>query len=321
MPCNSCPIPIKPTFLHSSTTPGAAHSIHILFARRLSLLSIPLRLLQRPLSDRFMHAPVLANNKPSPKTNRILQPPLHNGMSPKGGAGIRHPLSATRAANLRQHNLHKVPRVGDKRARLANLAHRRRNQITQHKLNIHTSTFQLPSKRRRPLLQERFGTGIRSQQRSRQQTTKGAHCHDQAAFSLHHPGRHNLRNSQRCNTVNGDDISHLIFRRLRERNRNSMALSHVVYQNPHIKPINQCLEPRIVLVFVLGEVHRQDLGLDGGSGVFVFDFGRQSGEFGGGAGDQDEVEPFLSELDGVLLADSVRRTGYYCPCPFGPISA
>jgi hypothetical protein len=33
-----------------------------------------------------------------------------------------------------------------------------------------------------------------------------------------------------------------------------------------------------------------------------------------GAGDEEDVEAFGSELLGVLFADTVRGSGYYCPC-------
>jgi hypothetical protein len=53
----------------------------------------------------------------------------------------------------------------------------------------------------------------------------------------------------------------------------------------------------------------------------MLDFGGQRGEFGGGAGDEDEVEAFLSELDGVFFANSVGGACDYCPGAFGTIFA
>lgn len=53
----------------------------------------------------------------------------------------------------------------------------------------------------------------------------------------------------------------------------------------------------------------------------MLDFGGESRELGGGARDEDEVEAFLRELDGVFFADAVGGAGYYCPGPFGSIGS
>jgi hypothetical protein len=58
------------------------------------------------------------------------------------------------------------------------------------------------------------------------------------------------------------------------------------------------------------------LRLDGGPGIFGFDFFAKGGEFGGGTRDEEKVETFLCELDGIFFANSVGGAGYYCPCAF-----
>jgi len=58
------------------------------------------------------------------------------------------------------------------------------------------------------------------------------------------------------------------------------------------------------------------LGLDSGVGIFGLDFFGEDLEFGGGAGDEEEIEAFPCELDGVFFADSVGGAGYYCPGSF-----
>jgi hypothetical protein len=44
-------------------------------------------------------------------------------------------------------------------------------------------------------------------------------------------------------------------------------------------------------------------------------------EFGFGAGDQDEVESFLGELDSIFFADTVRCASNDSPTPLLSISA
>ena len=53
----------------------------------------------------------------------------------------------------------------------------------------------------------------------------------------------------------------------------------------------------------------------------MLDLGGEGGELRGGARDENEVESFLCELDGVFFADTVRSAGYYCPGAFGSIGS
>ena len=53
----------------------------------------------------------------------------------------------------------------------------------------------------------------------------------------------------------------------------------------------------------------------------MLDFRGKRGEFRGGAGDEDEVEAFLSQLDGIFFADAIGRASYYGPGAFGPIGS
>ena len=164
-----------------------------------------------------MHLLILRNYNLSPNAQSILQPPLHQRMAPIRRTRIRYILGASTPANLPQRRPNKLPRIRDHQARLPNLAHRSRDQIAQAKLDIHATTRQLATKRRRPLLQECLAARVRCQQRRRQPPAETAHRENQPAFPLHHARGHNLRDSKRRGTVDRNDIPDLVFRRLHKR--------------------------------------------------------------------------------------------------------
>jgi hypothetical protein len=55
--------------------------------------------------------------------------------------------------------------------------------------------------------------------------------------------------------------------------------------------------------------------------VFLRYFGRESLEFRGGARDEEEIEAFLCELDGIFFSQAVGGPGDYCPGAFLAIFA
>ena len=58
-----------------------------------------------------------------------------------------------------------------------------------------------------------------------------------------------------------------------------MALSHVVYQDPNIKSIDQRLQLGIVSILILAEIHGEDLDVDVRACIFLLDFGGEGLEF------------------------------------------
>jgi len=268
-----------------------------------------------------MHLLILSHHKLPTNAHRMLQPPLHQSMRKKRGTRIRHILGPSTPANLPQSRLDKLPRIRNRHARLPNFTHGGRNQVAQTKLDIHTTARKFTTESRRPMLQECLAARIRRQQRRRQPAAKTAHRENQPAFALHHARCHNLRDPECRGTINRNNVPNLLLRRLYKRDGDSMALSHIIYQNPHIEAIDKCLHLSIIAILVLAEVHGEDFDIDVGAGIFLLDFGGEGVEFRGGARDEEEVEAFLGELDGVFFAQAVRGAGYYCPGAFLAIFA
>lgn len=82
-----------------------------------------------------------------------------------------------------------------------------------------------------------------------------------------------------------------------------MRLSDVVDQDADIEILDESSESGIIGLVVAGEVHGEDLTLDGWA--FGLNLLREGGELGFGAGDEDEVEALVGELESVLLAHSI----------------
>jgi hypothetical protein len=75
------------------------------------------------------------------------------------------------------------------------------------------------------------------------------------------------------------------------------------------------LQSSIVRIFVLREVHRQRLRLRGR--VLQGYVGGEGCEFGGGAGDEEDVVAGVGELEGEFLANSIGGAGDDGPGAFG----
>ena len=90
-----------------------------------------------------------------------------------------------------------------------------------------------------------------------------------------------------------------------------MGLSDVVDQDADIEILNESSESGVIGLVVAGEVHGEDLALDGRA--LGFNLLGESDELGFGAGDEDEVEALVGELKSILLAHSVGG-----PCDNSP---
>lgn len=86
-----------------------------------------------------------------------------------------------------------------------------------------------------------------------------------------------------------------------------MALADVVDENSDIEVFDDLLELGVIGLVVAGEVHGENLGLDGWS--LGLDLLGEGGELGLGARDEDEVEALVGELKSVLLSDTIGCTG------------
>jgi hypothetical protein len=75
-----------------------------------------------------------------------------------------------------------------------------------------------------------------------------------------------------------------------------VALANVVNQNTNIEPLDNLSHPFVIGVVILREVHSEGLDLDALSCVLGLDIGGERIELGGGARDEDEIEPLASEL-------------------------
>lgn len=264
-----------------------------------------------------MHRSIPIDHKTIHSPHKGRKTPMHNPMAPERRTRKRHPLRPTTPPNHPQHRPHEIPRIGDERARSADLRHGRRDEIALHELDLDAVGLQLRPQRRRPLLQERFAAGVGGQQRRGQHAAEGTHRQHQPASPLHHSRRDELRDAQRADAVDGDDVPHLALGRLREGNRDVMALPDVVDQHRHVQALHQRPQPGVVVVVVGGEVHGEEPGLHRGAGIFGLDLLGEGLQFRVRAGDEEEVEAFLRELDGEFLADAVRGAGDDRPASFG----
>ena len=86
-----------------------------------------------------------------------------------------------------------------------------------------------------------------------------------------------------------------------------MGLSDVIDQDADIEVLDESSELGVIGLVVAGEVHGESLALNGWA--LGLDLLGESEELGLGAGDEDEVEALVGELESVLLAHSVGGAG------------
>lgn len=168
------------------------------------------------------------------QSRQSTHPPLHNRMRPPRCTRPPPPLRSSRSSHRRQHTPHKGLRTRNHQTRPPDLTHRARHEIALYHLDRHPMRLQLASQRRRPFLQERLAAAICRQQWRRHQTPERTHCEYQPAFLLHHPGRHDGGCEEGGETIDIDDVSHLLFLRLNEGNGDIVAFAHVVDQDGYI---------------------------------------------------------------------------------------
>jgi len=102
---------------------------------------------------------------------------------------------------------------------------------------------------------------------------------------------------------------------LQEWDWEGVGEADVVDEDGDVEVGEELAEGGVVCVFVLGEVHGVDFGLEGA--VFGFQGVREIVEFGLRARDEEEVEAFCGELGCVFFADAVGGACNDCPAAFG----
>ena len=95
-----------------------------------------------------------------------------------------------------------------------------------------------------------------------------------------------------------------------------MALPHIVDQDRHVEIVHHFFQSRVIGIVVGCEIHGEDLGGIGPRRLGLDAFG-EGLEFGFGAGDKEDVEAALGELDSEFLADAVGGAGYDGPAGAG----
>lgn len=264
-----------------------------------------------------MHIPVLGQHDSVPNTQKLLNSPMHDTVAPERRHGTRHTTSSALESDLSESSLDELLGVGNHHARLANLAHRAGDQVSDDELSLDTVGLELGTERGGPVLQECLGARVGGQERSREETAEGAHGEDQAAATRNHAGSDDLGDLESSLDVDGDDVFHLDVFGLEKRHGHVVALADVVDKDCDVQPFDEFGQALVVGGRVLRKVHGEGLGLHASElGGYL---GSEGIELGGGARNEDNVEAFLSELECKLLADTVRRSGDQRPGTFGSI--
>lgn len=237
----------------------------------------------------------------------------HQSMAPvrNRGIGVK---DATTAPDLAECRARKALWIRDGQGGTTNLRHGGRDEVADHKLNVDAAGSEFASQSRRPVLQERLATGVGGQERTWEETGKGAHGEDQSALALNHTGHDELSDAQSTEAVDSDNIFHFRLGSRGEGYGNAMAQSDIVDQNRDIHIFDQGPKIDVVLILVHRKVHRMRLRLDIG---LAFDFSSDSGEFLGRTRHQNNVVPCASELERIFLSNAVSRACDESPAALG----
>ena len=95
-----------------------------------------------------------------------------------------------------------------------------------------------------------------------------------------------------------------------------MAPPHIVDQDCDVETVHHIFQPSVIGIVVGCEIHGEDFGGIGPRRLGLDAFGERL-EFGFGAGDKEDVEAALGELDSEFLADAVGGAGYDGPAGAG----
>lgn len=287
----------------------AAESVSLL---RLLLLCVALCLPQSTLSNVLVHASVDLDNSVRSLAQEAREEPLHQTMTPVGGAGKSNALCASGATDLAQSCTYKLLGIGYESARLPDLGHGSGDQVRLDALNMYAVGLELRAESSGPLLKEGLAAGVCSQERCREETTERCHGHDKSALARDHTWNDELGNAEGRHAVDHNDVVHLLLWCLGKWHWNAVAQANVVNQDANIQTINQLLEAVVVSILVESEVHGVDLDRHLGA-ILVGNVGGEGVELGLCSGDEDEVIAFGSERKGEFFADTVRSSSDQSP--------
>lgn len=161
------------------------------------------------------------------------------------------------------------------------------------------------------MLEESLGSRVCCEQGRWSPAAEGTHGKDKTPLARLHTGSNNLRDFQRAQTVDGDDILKLLLLGEKEGRGDAMRLSDIVDENGNVQIIHELSQDLVILVVICAEVHGMDLGLK--AAKFGFELLGERFELGLGSGHKDEVEAFGGQLCRKLLAEAVR-----CTCDNSP---
>lgn len=184
----------------------ATNACGSLQARLLSFLAIPFQLSQCTLANALVHSPVLVEDKRVHGTREGAEGPVHDTVTPVGGASVCNSLSTSGTTNLAQSSSNKLLGVGNGGASALDLGHGRGNQVGLHKLDMNSVGLELRTKSTAPLLQEGLAAGVSGQERSREDTAKGSHSEDETTTTLDHARCDNLSDAESTGAVDGDNV-------------------------------------------------------------------------------------------------------------------
>lgn len=276
----------------------------------LRLLGLALSLAQRTLADVQVHASVLVNNDLVHGAGESRKSPVHDTVGPVRGAGRSDSLCTTAAANLAESSTNKLLGVRHKQGCLADLAHSAGDKVRLHELDLNAVRLEFGAESGGPLLEESLAAAVGRKVGCGKDAAEGCHGEDQTGLALDHAGCDELCHAEGAHAVDRDDVAHLLLGSLVEGNGNAVAEADIVDQDGDIKLRDQALDVVVVLVLVGSKVHGNSLGLDI---VLGLDFRGEGVELALGARDEEDVEALLSELEGVLFAETVGGAGDKSP--------
>ena len=273
----------------------------------------PLSLAQRPLSNGLVHRFVDSKHSLAESAQRRNNARRHHTVRPVRNRGIGVGKN-TIATDLTERSAHEALWVWNSHGRTADLRHGRGNEVADNKLDVDAVRSKFAGKSSGPVLQESLAAGVGGQKRSGQEAGERAHRENQSALTLHHTGDDELSNAQSTEAVDCDDVLHFFFGGQSERHRDAVAKSNIVDQDRNIHSLNQRLEIVVVGIVVHRKVHRKRLRLNIG---LAFDFSGDSSQFLRITGDEDDIVSRTSELECILLANSISRASDESPAALG----
>ncbi len=160
---------------------------------------------------------------------------------------------------------------------------------------------------RGPLLQKCFTAGICGEIRGGKETSKACHCEDESAPPSDHTRGDKLCNAQSGQTIDSDDVLHLLFGCIIEGHRYGVRLANIIDKDANVANlIDDFFEGGVIFVAVgckvYGQVARFYVAL-------LLNLLRKFEQLGLSAGDEKDVVAFGSELNRVFFSNAIACAG------------